>query len=200
MDQELDTGEWVDVGVDGRWRPSAADRFRSMVVLGLVFGALTILAVVLSVGDDGDDEDVAATTSSTAETTVPDTASTALPDPTSVGGEPAPEPCGFDLRDGAPLREPTDTVLLVRNGTPQGGHAGMVSDRLDGLGYTTVEPGNAPIQEGTVIEYRSGWCAEAVRLLDDLAVEGAAVQLLDPGNDSVLGLAHVLVTLGRDSL
>ena len=198
VSEDWDTGEWVDVGPDGRWRPSMSDRARSLVILAAALGVLLVLAAVLSVGDADDEEEVVATT--TSSTTVPDTASTALPDPTSVGGDPPPEECAFDDRDGAPLRDRSETGVLVRNGTPRGGHAGEVTERLRSLGYTPLEPGNAPVQETTTIVYRPGSCAEAIQLMADLAVEGAQFEALPPENDAVLGLAHVLVTLGRDSL
>ena len=199
--EDWDTGEWVDVGPDGRWQPSAADRTRALVVLGSVVGVLLLIGAVLSVGgdDDGDDDVAARTTSST---TAPEdgASTTALPEPSSVGGEPPPEECVFDDRNGAPLRERDAVGVLVLNGTPVGGRAGAVSDELRGKGYSTQEPGNADLQPITVVQYRPGSCAEAHRLLGELAIAGAGFEPLTPDDDVFVGSTHVLVTLGRDSI
>src|SRR3546814_5839896 len=46
----LDDGTWVDLGRDGRWHPSAGERTRAAVLLGVFLGALPVLALLLSVG------------------------------------------------------------------------------------------------------------------------------------------------------
>ena len=198
--EDWDTGEWVDVGPDGRWHPSASDRTRALLVLGAIVGVLLLLGAVLSVGggDEDDDDEAAPATSSTTEPSGSST--TALPDPTSVDGEPPPEECIFDDRSGAGLRDPGVIGVLVLNGTPVGGRAGALSDELEAKGYATEEPGNADVQQATVVQYRPGYCAEARRLLDELAIAGAGFEPLTPDDDVFLGTTHVLVTLGRDSL
>ena len=198
--EDWDTGEWVDVGPDGRWHPSASDRTRALVVLGAIVGAMLLLGGVLSVGGGDEDEDAVASTSTSSTTEPSGSSTTALPDPTSVAGEPPPEECVFDDRSGAPLREPAAVGILVLNGTPVGGRAGALSDELEGKGYATQEPGNADVQQTTVVQYRPGYCAEAHRLLGELAIAGAGFEPLTPDDDVFLGATHVLVTLGRDSL
>ncbi len=198
---DYDTGEWVDVGADGRWRPSVGERLRSFTVLALAIGALLILAAVASTGDGGG-SDVVAITSSTSSTSIAPTTTvaTTVIDGTTIDGEPPPLACVFDDRGGLPLRPKSQTAVLVLNGTPRTGHAGHFTDQLRAAGYSTIVPGNASIRARTTVQYVTGHCAEAVQLLDDLGVDGAEVGPIDEGNDVFLGRAEVLVTLGRDSL
>lgn len=200
LGEDWDGGEWVDVGPDGRWQPTAGERIRAVVVIAVALGVLGMLAAVASVGDT--DEDVVADTTTTSSTLVPTTepTTTELADPTSVGGEPPPEPCVFDDRNGAALRDRGINDVLVLNGTPRGGHAGSVSDDLRDLGYRLLEPGNASRRQVTLVEYRPGSCAEGHRLIADLAIPGTLLQAMEPGSDAFNGRADLQVTLGRDSL
>jgi hypothetical protein len=200
--EEWDGGEWVDVGADGLWRPSRRERFRALVVLGVVLLALVAVAGALSVGGDDDDEDDEVAATSTSSTIVATTASTTTEpiDPTSVGGEPAPEPCRFDDRGSAPLRDRGTVPVLVLNGTSRGGHAGEVADRLERVGYRTVEPGNAGLLAATRIEHAPGYCAEAVQLATDVGIPAAPVAAVPPGSETTGKGASIIVTLGRDSL
>ena len=197
---EWDGGEWVDVGPDGRWRPSVGERFRALTVLGVFFGILLVLGVLLSIGGDDDEDDVTASTTTTDGS--PTTASTTTEpiDPTSVAGEDPPEPCIFDDRQSMALRPPADVVVKVLNGTPKGGFAGDVTRRLAGLGYESVEPGNAGRIAVTRIDYRVGYCAEAFRMITDLGVPTTALYAMEPGSDAALSRSDLLITLGRDSL
>ena len=199
--EEWDGGEWVDVGADGLWRPSRRERFRALVVLGVLLVALVALAGAMSVGGDDDEDDAVAATS-TSSTIVATTASTTTEpiDPTSIGGEPAPEPCRFDDRDAAPLRDRGTVPVLVLNGTSRGGHAGEVADALERVGYRTVEPGNAGLLAATRIEHAPGHCAEAVQLATDVGIPGAALAAIPPGSEATGQGASIIVTLGRDSL
>ena len=198
--EEWDGGEWVDIGADGLWRPSPRERFRAFVVLGVLLVALIALAGAMSVGDDDDPDDEVAVTS-TSSTIVASTASTTTEpiDPTSVGGEPAPEPCRFDDRGAAPMRDRGTVPVLVLNGTSRGGHAGETADALQRVGYRTVEPGNAGLLATTRIEHAPGFCAEAVQLATDVGIPGAALAAIPPGSDPRQA-ASIIVTLGRDSL
>ena len=198
--QPYDTGEWVDVGADGRWTPSAGERLRSLTVIVLAVGVLLILAAVASTGGGGGDEVVASTSTTTTSIVTTTTVATTVIDGTSVDGEPPPLACVFDDRGGAALRPPNQTSVLVLNGTPRTGHAGNFTDQLRAAGYSMNVPGNASIRDRTTVQYITGHCAEAVHLLDDLGVDGAEVGPIDEGSDVFLGRAEVLVTLGRDSL
>lgn len=198
-----DTGEWVDVGRDGLWRPSAGERARALLVLAVVVGALLFLAGVASVGGEDDDEVASRSTTSTEPQVVTTTSivPTTTLDPASLDGEPPPGVCEPDIgREGAALRDRSDVVVLVLNGTSRSGHAGAITDDVDDLGYGTIVPGNAGRLQVTTIEYVPGYCAEAVRLLFEFGVDSAEVQPLDPDTDVFLGRAALLVTLGMDSL
>lgn len=199
-----DSGEWVDVGGDGRWHPGIGERLRALVALGIALGALLLLSAVLSVGGDGDDEEVTAASTSTSEpelVTTTSTPPTTQMDPASLAGEAPPEQCEADVaREAEPLRGPSDTVVLVLNGTSRNGHAGAVTDDLQDLGYEAIVPANASRQDVTSIEYLPGLCAESVRLVNDLGVPGAEVGPLAEDSDVFMGRAEVLITLGADSL
>lgn len=198
-----DTGEWVDVGRDGLWRPSGGERARALLILTVAIGFLAFLAGVANVGGE-DDEDVATRSTTTTEPQVVTTTSvvpaTTL-DPASLDGEPPPEQCEPDLgRQGAAMRERSDVVVLVLNGTSRSGHAGAFTDEVDEFGYGTIVPGNAGRLAVTTVEYVPGYCAEAVRLVFELNIIGAEVKPLDPETDVFLGRAALLVTLGADTL
>ncbi len=198
-----DTGEWVDVGRDGLWHPSGGERLRALLVLVGAVGLLLAIAALASVGDDDDDDLVTGPTSTTEPEVVTTTSivPTTTLDPASLAGEPPPAVCEPDIgREGAALRDQPDVVVLVLNGTSRSGHAGAFTDDIDGLGYDTIVPANASRLEVTTIEYLPGFCAEAVRLLFELGVDGAEVQPLAPDSDVFLGRATLLVTLGADSL
>ena len=67
----LDDGTWVDVGRDGRWHPTAGERTRAGVLLGLFIAILAMVALLASVGSDDDedrDDDVVASDDTTATT------------------------------------------------------------------------------------------------------------------------------------
>ncbi|MGK2929255.1 MAG: LytR C-terminal domain-containing protein [Acidimicrobiales bacterium] len=199
-----DTGEWVDVGRDGLWHPSGGERARAMLILAVFVGSLLFLAGVASVGGKDDDADVAARSTTSTEPQVVTTTSivpTTELDPASLDGVPPPGVCEPDIgREGAAMRDRSDVVVLVLNGTSRSGHAGAFTDDVDDLGYGTIVPANAGRLSVTTIEYVPSYCAEAVRLLFELGVDGAEVQPLDPDTDVFLGRAALLVTLGMDSL
>lgn len=200
-----DSGEWVDIGADGHWRPSIGERLRALTVIALAIGSLLVLSAIASVGGDGDDdEDVAAQSSSTTEpelVTTTSTPPTTRLDPASVGGDDPPPVCTPDVgREAAPLRTRSETVLLVLNGTSRNGHAGSVTDDLSDRGYTTIVPSNAGRLSVTTIEYTPGFCAEGVRVALDLELPGAEIRPLAADTDVFLGRAEILITLGSDSL
>lgn len=201
--ESWDGGEWVDVGSDGRWRPSAGERTRSGLVLALTLGFLLILAAVASVDGGDPDEDVASASATTAATQVPETTTTPVPttvvDPASLAGEPPPPGCEGDARNALPLRERSQTAVLVLNGTSRSGHAGSFTDKLRKLDYTMSVPANAGRRDATQVEYLPGHCAEASRLVTDLEVPGAELAPMVNEEGAFLGRAELLVTLGRDS-
>lgn len=199
-----DTGEWVDVGSDGLWRPGIGERLRALTVLGVGLGALLLLSAIVSVGGGDDDDEEEAAPTSTAEREVVTTTSTpptTQMDPASVAGEDPPPGCTEDIgRDAAPLRERSESVVLVLNGTSRNGHAGSITNRLAELGYSTIIPSNASRQPVTTVEFTAGFCAESVRIVQDLGIATAEVRPFDPNSDVFLGRAEVLVTAGADSL
>lgn len=197
-DAPVDTGEWVDVGTDGRWHPSIGERIRSFTILAVALGVLLVLAAVASV-DDGESDEVVASTSTTLPVSiVPTTTTTTAPNPASLAGEPAPADCAFDNRDARPLRSRSEVEVQVRNATFQNGYAGDATDALAALGYVAATPANAEVRPVTSVAYRPGFCAEGDRVRSDLELPDAELAPLDP--DAPTGPAAVVITLGRNSV
>ncbi len=200
----LDDGTWVDVGRDGKWRPSAGERVRAGVILGVFLGLLAMLALVFTVGDDDDrDQDLASAddTTTTTEEPVLTTTTTLPPDPSSVGGEPASIHCVGDDRGGAELRERDSTAVLVLNATSRTGHAADIVERLEEIGYATTVPGNAGRLRISSFAYVPGYCAEAERAAFELGLTEATFEPVDADALSVpLGRARIVATVGSDSL
>ncbi|WP_436795822.1 LytR C-terminal domain-containing protein [Actinospongicola halichondriae] len=196
-----DDGVWVDVDAAGHWHPTFEQRSRSMVVFAVLVGVLLLAAAFASIDDGDGDDDVAARASTTTATSVATTTTTTEPpSESSVGGEAPPPGCEDDARGAAAMRDRSDSTVLVLNGSPKTGHAGANTDALEDLGYATMEPANATIRPVTTVEYATGYCAEAVRLVSDLGVDGAVHQPIPDDSDVFLGRAVLLLTLGRDSL
>ena len=202
----LDDGTWVDLGRDGRWHPSAAERTRAAVVLGVSIGVLAVLALLLSVGGDDEDVDTAAeTTTSTTEAEVEVTSSTTATtgpvDPASVGGEPPSEQCATDDRGGVPLRAKDAIAVLVLNATSRTGHGATVVGRIEALGYPATIPDNGGRLRTSVFGYVPGYCAEAVRLAFELGLGAATFEPVDAVRLPVpLGRARIVATAGADSV
>lgn len=197
----LDDGTWVDVGHDGKWRPSAAERARAGAILGVFIAVLLVVALVLST-DDGRPErrtagELATTTTTEAAAT---TTTTAPPDPSSIDGEPASPNCVGDDRDAAPLRDRDETAVLVLNGTGRTGHAGDITEQLEALGYATTVPDNADRLEVTSAAHLPGYCAEAERAAWELGLPGATIEPVPDDLPVALGRAVLVLTMGRDSL
>lgn len=197
----LDDGTWVDVGADGRWRPSAGERARAAAILGVLVVALLLAALVASAGGDDDhDDDVeaaATTTTTEADTT---TTTEAPPDPSSIDGEAPSAQCVADDRDAQPLRDRVESIVLVLNATSRSGHAGVVTERLEAAGYSVTVPDNAGRREVTSVAYLAGYCAEAERVVADLGIPGATVEPVAQDLLSLVGRARIVVSLGADSL
>lgn len=197
----LDDGTWVDIGQDGRWRPTPGERVRAAVILAVSFGVLLLVALVLSFGDGtraGDDR-AAATTSTAAPDTTPASEEPGR-DPSWVGDDPASAECVGDDRDGQALRDRRTAVVLVRNGTTRGGWAGDVSALLRGLGYEVTTPENAGDREVTSVGYLAGYCAEAERVAEDLGLDDATVEPVPAELLGEVGRAKLVLSLGADSL
>lgn len=199
---DLDDGSWVDVGSDGRWRPTIAERVRAAVILSVTIVALLLVGLTVSLSDGTRQEDEAvATSTADSTTTEPSTTVPSELDPSSLGGEPAPIQCVSDDREGKPLADRRLVIALVLNGTSQDGHAGGVARRLQARGYVTTEPGDTDRRETTSAAYLAGHCAEAVRLLEDVGMSDfATVQPLPNDMLPRVGRARVVLSLGADSL
>lgn len=188
-----DGATWVDVGDDGRWHPSAAERTRAFVLLGGLIGVLVLVAAVSSFGGGDASEIAAVTTTTTTMTTQPEQTTTTQPLPSSVGGEAPPDDCLGDDRDAAPLREPSELSVTVLNGARVGGLAGDTSGELQNLGYD-ARPDDAEATVETSITYVTGYCAEAVALAEALRVP---VTTISEGPSD--GDAQLVVVLGSDN-
>lgn len=199
----LDDGTWVDVGRDGRWRPTAGERLRALVILGVFVGVLAMVALALSVGGDDDDEVDVAADEETTTTTEPEvtTTSTLPPDPSSVGGEPASISCVADDRGGAELRERDSTAVLVLNATSRTGHAAEIVEYLEHIGYPTTVPGNGGRLRTSQFAYVPGYCAEAERLAIEMGLTEVTLEPVDADSLPVpLGRARIVATVGADTL
>lgn len=199
----LDDGTWVDVGRDGRWRPSPGERARAAVLLGVFVGVLAMVALLLSVGGDDDDEIDVAAEEETTTTTEPEVTTTTLPpDPSSIGGEPASITCVADDRGGAELRDRESSAVLVLNATRVTGHAAEVVEYLEHLGYPTTVPGNGGRLQTSEFRYVPGYCAEAERLAIEMGLAGSTLEPLEQDTDLPvpLGRARIVATVGADTL
>ena len=105
---------------------------------------------------------------------------------------PAPKPAN----DGVPRLDRAETSVLVLNGNGRTGAAGAAADRLRARGYMIGGVGNAPRSDHTrsVVMYRKGYRAEALRLGRDLGVR--IVGPLDGLPLSSLMGAHTVLVVG----
>ena len=90
----------------------------------------------------------------------------------------------------------SQTDVLVLNGNGRNGAASAAAARIRGLGYLIGGTGNAPRHDyaSTVVMFRPGFHAEALRLARDLRVK--VVGPLDGMKTSQLMGAHLVVVLG----
>lgn len=187
-----DGATWVDVGDDGRWHPSVAERTRAFVLLGILLGLLLLAAAVASIGGDDDEPVVAPATSSTTTTTEPAETTTTQPLPSSIDGETPPEPCLDDNRGAQPLREPGAVTVAVLNGARVNGLAGRVSGELTDKGYV-ASPGNADEADVSAIVFAEGFCAEAVAVAAEVGIGAVEPSVGEPAEG-----VQIEVLLGRD--
>lgn len=92
-----------------------------------------------------------------------------------------------------------ETSVLVLNGNGQSGAAGAEAARIRGLGYLVGGVGNAPNAGYTrsLVMYRKGYRAEAVRLAHDARI--AIVTPLDGLRAAQLMGAHIALVVGAGS-
>jgi hypothetical protein len=90
----------------------------------------------------------------------------------------------------------SQTDVLVLNGNGRNGAASEAAARIRGAGYLIAGTGNAPRHDyaSTVVMFRPGFHAEALRLARDLRVR--VVGPLDGMKTSQLMGAHLVVVLG----
>jgi hypothetical protein len=98
----------------------------------------------------------------------------------------------------APALPREDTSVVVLNGNGLTGAAGHAADRVHELGYLVAGTGNAKRSDyaRTIVMYRPGRKAEALRLAKDLRAK--VVGPLDGLRVRDLMGAHVAVILGAD--
>ncbi len=112
-----------------------------------------------STSADPSPSEPATTTTARPSTTVPSTTST-VPTTTLTA---------TTTTTTSPVREPAQLTVLVLNSTRTGGLAGRVTDRLSGLGYRTVEPGNHPsLLDVSVVWFVDGFEREAEVLAESI--------------------------------
>jgi hypothetical protein len=90
----------------------------------------------------------------------------------------------------------TDTVVMVLNGNGQSGSAAAAAQRLRARGYLIGNVGDAPRMDyaQSLVMYRRGYAAEAVRLAHDLNVR--IVSPLDGMRPAQLMGAHLVFIVG----
>ena len=90
----------------------------------------------------------------------------------------------------------TDTVVMVLNGNGQTGSATAAAQRLRARGYLIGNVGDASRMDYThsIVMYRRGYAAEAVRLAHDLQVH--IVSPLDGMRPAQLMGAHLVLLVG----
>lgn len=185
-----DGSSWVDVGDDGKWHPSVAERTRAFVLLGGLLGLLLLGAALASLG--GNDETEVTPVSSTTTTTGVEITTTTRPLPSSLDGEPPPEQCRSDDRQAQALRNPSEIKVLVLNGARVGGLAGDTSDQLASLGYQ-ARPDDAVATVASHVVYERGYCAEAVELADAVGVDDIEIREGELDDE-----VHLEILLGSD--
>jgi hypothetical protein len=99
-------------------------------------------------------------------------------------------------KPGAPKLTRGATDVLVLNGNGVAGAASAASDRLRALGYLIGGVGNAPVKgtTHTLVMFRDGYRAEAMRLAKDLGVR--IVTPLDGMAPRQLMGAHLVLVVG----
>jgi len=97
---------------------------------------------------------------------------------------------------GAPKLSRSETSVIVLNGSGRSGAAAANADRVRGLGYTIGTVGNAPRSDftRTLVMFRRGYRAEAVRLAADLKLK--IVGPLDGLRTADMLGAHVALIVG----
>ncbi len=101
---------------------------------------------------------------------------------------------GGETPDAPPARDTVNVAVL--NGSGVNGKAGETATTLKGLGYTTVQTGNAATRSGDVVYYRADAKPAADQVAADLRIaevspiEGAAIASSAPA------AAQVIIVLG----
>ena len=125
-----------------------------------------------------------------AETTAAAAAAVTAPAAPTTSTAPTLPPAGA-----APMREPSQTIVLVLNSTQTAGLASRVTEQLSELGYRTEDPDNYPSPlETSVVWYLEGFEREAEALAEE--IPGAVAEPFT-GDEP---LAHLTVVLGASHL
>ena len=97
---------------------------------------------------------------------------------------------------GKPKLSRAETSVIVLNGSGRSGAAAASAERIRGVGYTIGSVGNAPRSDfaRTIVMFRPGYRAEAVRLAADLKLK--IVGPLDGLRGSDLLGAHLALIVG----
>lgn len=98
------------------------------------------------------------------------------------------------------VKPPGEVKVVVLNGSGglAKGVAGASTEKLQGLGYQTIDPGNAEAREVTVVLFAEGFQPDAEAIKTALGVSGTVELLEDPPSPEAAG-ANVIVLLGQDA-
>jgi len=104
-----------------------------------------------------------------------------------------------------PTHDPNEVKILVANGSGVSGAAGKVSDMLSPLGWTMESPANADKTGTTRVYYRSGYQADARKIVEHFGEIPSLLEKMPTGGLGVpakaeerVANAHIVVILGSD--
>ena len=100
---------------------------------------------------------------------------------------------------GTGQRPPAQVEVLVLNAARVPGAAGTMSEKLQGLGYVTLTPGDAPQQDPTVVYFKPGFEAEADALAPQVGGGAVTEPLPDPSPFAGTDQADLVVVIGKSS-
>lgn len=152
---------------------AAAARGAGLVAAAIAVGVL-LLRATEETGPRGGTGEVVAQTATTTTTTV------------------------AGVTPGVGLRPPGQVRVLVLNAARIEGAAGDLSDRLKQMGYSVLEPENAPTQAETIVYFKPGFEGEAAVLAPEASEDAITEPLPDPSPFAGTENADVVIVLGTE--